>query len=107
MTTQNKPNAPVPLMPPHRFVEKVNEYAKIHHMVLFTEHATEQMQKRDITRRMVLRALAKGTLAGGPKWDATKGNWVGKIEGAAAGVRVSVVCAIRDGAMTITVITTY
>lgn len=91
----------------HTFEACVRDYARVHHMVGFTYHARSQMKDRDVTRRMVLRVLEKGSLAKGPTWNADYGTWEGKIQGIAAGSMVSVVCAIVDGQMTVTVVTVH
>lgn len=99
------PSKPIPFLTAHAFETRVKEYARLHHMVGFTSHAREQMTDRDVTRRMVLRVLEKGTLAKGPSWNDQYATWEGKIQGIAAGSMVSVVCAIVDGQMTVTVVT--
>ena len=89
------------------FVENVKNYVRFHHMVNITDHARERMVERDISRRMVIRVLEKGTLHSGPKWSAENANWEGKMNGSVAGTRLSVVCAIKEGAMTVTVVTAH
>ena len=103
----NNPSKPVPFMNKNTFEARVKDYASVHHMVSFSDHARDQMQDRDVTRRMVLRVLEKGSLADGPEWNADYATWEGKMQGIAAGSMVSVVCAIVDGKMTVTVITAY
>ncbi|EEE35522.1 hypothetical protein RKLH11_4200 [Rhodobacteraceae bacterium KLH11] len=90
-----------------QFLANVQDYARFHHMVMITDHALERMIERDITRRMVIKVLEKGTLAADPKWSADNANWEGKVTGTTAGIRLSVVCAIREGAMTVTVVTAH
>ena len=102
-----EPDKPVPFMNAHTFATCVQNYASVHHMVGFTDHAQDQMKGRDVTRRMVLRVLEKGSLAKGPTWNADYGTWEGKMQGVAAGSMVSVVCAITDGQMTVTVVTVH
>lgn len=102
-----EPDKPVPFMNAHTFEECVRDYARVYHMVGFTDHAQDQMKDRDVTRRMVLRVLEKGTLAKGPTWNADYATWEGKMQGVAAGSMVSVVCAIVDGQMTVTVVTVH
>ena len=89
------------------FEALVKGYASVHHMVIFTDHAEDQMKDRDVTRRMVLRVLEKGSLVERPEWNADYANWEGKMQGIAAGSMVSVVCAIVDGKMTVDVVTVY
>lgn len=101
------PNIPTPFMNEAQFVERVQDYARFHHMVMITDHALERMVQREITRRMVIKVLEKGTLSAGPKWNTDKSNWEGKLNGTVAGTRLSVVCAIREGAMTVTVVTAH
>lgn len=76
-------------------------------MVRFTDHAEDQMGERDITRRMVLNALPRCELESDPKWEADKANWVAKVVGTSAGVRIAVVCAVNDGDLIVTVVTTH
>ncbi|CUJ84213.1 hypothetical protein PH7735_00351 [Shimia thalassica] len=98
---------PIPFMGPDLFIKNVRNYANVHHMVVITDHAKSRMLERDLTRRMILRVLERGTLASGPSWNPDKGSWEGKVSGVAAGMRVSVVCAIHNGAMIVTVITAH
>jgi hypothetical protein len=102
-----EPKKPVPFMNSHTFEACVKDYASVHHMVGFTDHAQAQMKDRDITRRMVLRVLGKGSLAKGPTWNADYATWEDKMQGVAAGSMVSVVCAIADGQMMVTVVTVH
>lgn len=89
------------------FEERVKDYARFSHMVLITDHASARMIERDLTRRMIIRVLLNGSLEGSPKWNASRSSWEGKMKGAAAGSWLGVVCAIKDGLMTITVITAH
>lgn len=98
---------PVPFMNSYTFEACVKDYARVHHMVGFTDHAQDQMKDRDVTRRMVLRVLGKGSLAKGPTWNADYATWEGKMQGVAAGSMVSVVCAIADEQMMVTVVTVH
>lgn len=102
-----EPDKPVPFMNAHTFEAYVKDFASVHHMVGFTDHAQGQMRERDVTRRMVLRVLEKGSLAKGPTWNADYATWEGKMQGIAAGSMVSVACAIVDGQMTVTVVTVH
>ncbi len=79
------PNTPIPLMNAAQFVENVKDYARFHHMVNITDHARERMLERDISRRMVIKILKKGTLQSDPKWSAENANWEGKMNGTVAG----------------------
>lgn len=76
-------------------------------MVLFTDHAEERMVERDITRRMVLNALSCCELLDGPSWQPTNANWESKVVGTAAGVRIAIVCAVKDGDLIVTIVTTH
>lgn len=102
-----EPDKPAPFMNQRMFETCVKDYASVHHMVGFTDHVQNQMKDRDVTRRMVLRVLEKGSLAKGPTWNAAYATWEGKMQGVAAGSMVSVVCAIADGQMTVTVVTVH
>lgn len=102
-----EPDKPVPFMNAHTYEAHVKDYASVHHMVGFTDHAQHRMKERDVTRRMVLRVLEKGSLAKGPTWNTDYATWEGKMQGVAAGSMVSVVCAIADGQMTVTVVTVH
>lgn len=100
-------SAPVPLMTPKRFLEQIRDRAKFSEMVGFTDHVEDQMEEREITRRMVLRVLQRCDLLNGPSWDADHANWIGKVAGTSAGVSIAVVCAIRDSDLIVTVVTTH
>jgi hypothetical protein len=94
-------------MTPQAFESAVKNYAKMLHMVNPTVHCLERMRERDITPRMVQRAILNGSLRKNPCWDRDCADWVGEMQGVAAGVELVVVCAIKDGVMTVTVVTTY
>ena len=67
-------------------------------MVIVTDHASEQMEKRGVTRTMLLRVLRKGTVDGPKmKFDEAHASWVGPMVGVTAGAEVRVVCALRVG----------
>lgn len=85
----------------------MRDYASVHHMVRFTDHAKQQMENRDITRRMVLVVLEKRSLSNVPKWNTTHATWEGKVQGIAAGSMVSAACAIADDQMVVTVVTVH
>ena len=97
----------IPIMTAKDFETKVQNYAKFSHMVIITDHARQQGQKRGITNRLIINTLRKGQIDGQPKWDAKKQNWTGKINQISAGNDITVVCAIRDSALIVTVVTAY
>lgn len=97
----------VALMTQEQFERLVRDRARFSHMVLFTKHAMERMEERNITRRMVLRTLGKGSAVNAPKWDADYASWIGAMHRVTAGASVTVRCAIVDGAMTVTVVTAH
>lgn len=102
-----KATDPVPLTTPEAFIRAVRDRAAFHHMVLTTNHADEQMIERGVTRRMVLRVLARCDLVEGPHWDDTHASWSGKVSGTSAGVSLAVVCALRENDLFVTVVTTH
>ncbi|WP_336421575.1 DUF4258 domain-containing protein [Roseovarius sp. D22-M7] len=76
-------------------------------MVLFTDHAEDKMEERDITRRMVLKALSRCDSLEDPTWRVDLSNWEGKVVGTSAGARIAIVCAIRGDDLVVTVVTTH
>lgn len=89
------------------FQERVNDYARFSRMVQYTEHSREQMEARGFTNRMVLNVLRKGGAVGNPKYNEGKASYEGVMEHVVAGKRLSVVCALRNSALIIIVITAY
>jgi hypothetical protein len=66
-------------------------------MVIVTDHASDQMTARGVTRTMLLRVLRRGTVDGPKlKFDEAHASWVAPMVGVTAGVEVRVVCAIRE-----------
>lgn len=89
------------------FERRVKDYARFSHMVFIGDHVFIDNADRRINRRMILRALVKGTTPSAPKWNAEHGDWVGKREFLGTGISLTVVCAIRDGSLTVTVVTAH
>lgn len=85
----------------------VRDYSRFSHMVRIIDHFTEDRKDRRITRPMIMRTLRKGTATGNPKWDAEHQNWVGKMFYIGSGMKVTAVCAIKDGVLIVTVVTAY
>lgn len=76
------------------------------HMVIFRDHASEQMAARGITRMMVMRVLQRGSVDGRKlRWDEGHANWTAPVVGIAAGVEVVAVCALTKAGQTVVVIT--
>jgi hypothetical protein len=76
------------------------------HMVVVTDHASEQMAARKVSRTMVLRVLRRGMLDGrGVRWSGEHGTWTGSVIGVVAGVGVQVVCALPPEGETVVVVT--
>lgn len=95
-------------MSPADFIAQVKDRAAFSHMVGFTEHAVERMEERGITRRMVLRVLANGTIDSKRlKYSAQHASWSAPVVGIAAGMQITVVCSIASGDLYVTVITAY
>ncbi len=95
------------LLTPHEFEKRVRDYSRFDHMVRITNHVFDDQADRRITRRMILRALKKGTIKGNPEWDADHTNWIGKMQYLGSGMDITVVCAIQDGVLIVTVVTVY
>lgn len=95
-------------MSPQEFQQEVRRRAGpgFAHMVIFRDHALDQMVVRGITRVMVMRALQRGTVdARRMKWDEGHGNWTAPIVGIAAGMEIDARCAISSAEQTVVVIT--
>lgn len=95
------------LLSPAAYEAEVRDRARFSHMVHILDHATIDRENRRITRPMILRTLRKGQVVGKPKWDAPHGTWVGKMRRIGTGVDMTVVCALKEGVLTITVVTVY
>jgi hypothetical protein len=54
-----------------------------------------------------MRTLRKGQIVGQPSWDAKHASWIGKMKRIGTGVDMTVVCALQEGILTITVVTVY
>lgn len=104
---KGKTPAVIPLMTAQTFEAQVKDCARFSHMVHILDHVTADRANRRITRLMILRTLRKGQIVGSPKWDAPHGTWVGKMRRIGTGVDMTVVCALKEGVLTITVVTVY
>ena len=100
-------NDPIPLLSAQEFEARVKDYARFSHMVFIGDHVFIDNKDRRITRRMIIRALRKGTITGIPKWDASYSNWTGKMHYLGTGTNMTVVCAIQDGVLSVSVVTAY
>lgn len=89
------------------FESEVRSRSKFSHMVGFTDHARDRAKERDISLRQMLNALRKGQVCASPTYDAAHGTWAGTMEYHGTGRRVRVTCAIDDGDLTVTVVTTF
>lgn len=97
----------IPLMGASVFEARVRDYSRFDHMVVITDHAKEQGAARKITRRMVLRALRKGSIVEAPEWNDDHASWTGKMRYIGSGVEITAVCAIQEQVLVVTVVTTY
>ncbi len=104
---QGQARAVIPLFTEQTFEAQVKDCARFGHMVHILDHVTSDRASRRITRPMILRTLRKGQISGKPKWDAAHGTWVGKMRRIGTGVDMTVVCALKEGVLTITVVTVY
>jgi len=87
------------------FQRKMRDRSSFSHMMIISRHATQRVIERDITRRHVLRSLRTGTVDGSPKWDAGKGNHLGRMHDVVAGHSINVVRAITDRRLVVDVVT--
>ncbi len=71
----------------------LKETAKDTSKLIFTNHAEERMNEREITRVDVIRVLCKGSIVEGPSLSA-KGSWEMRVEGMSAGSSLTVAVAI-------------
>lgn len=107
MVMAGKKSKVVGLMNADRFQREVRDRARFSHAVLITDHVLVERADRNITRRMIIRALQKGTLKTAPAWSADHGNWTGAIQYIGTGIDLTVVCALKEGVLTVTVVTAY
>ena len=97
-------------MRPDEFEAEVRKRAApgFEHMVMFTDHAVDQMVARGITRTMAFRVLRRGSVNGTKlERDEAHANWIAPMIGITAGVEVSVICAIRDSDLYVVVVTAH
>ncbi len=73
---------------------KVRAIAEDSSRVHLTKHATERMEEREITTRLVMTTLRKGTVLDVPQWDSINGDWKVCMVHRAAGAEIEVVTAI-------------
>jgi hypothetical protein len=99
--------AVIPLLTAAAFEAQVKDCARFGHMVLILDHVKIDRVGRRFTRPMILRTLRKGQVVGNPTWDAEYCNWVGKMRRIGTGVDMTVVCALKNGVLTVTVVTVY
>lgn len=104
---KGKTRAVIPLLTAQAFEAQVKDYARFGHMVHILDHVTTDRTNRRITRPMILKTLRKGQIDGIPKWDAAHGTWLGKMRRIGTGMDMTVVCALKKGVLTITVVTAY
>jgi hypothetical protein len=97
----------VGLMNADAFMREVRDRARFSHAVLITDHVLLDRADRNITRMMIIRALRKGTLRKPPAWSAAHGNWTGSVQYIGTGIDLTVVCALKEGVLTVTVVTAY
>lgn len=107
MGMTGKKSKVVGLMNADTFQREVRDRAKFTHAVRITDHVLLDNAHRNITRMMIIRALRKGTLKKAPEWDAAHGNWTGAIQHIGTGIDLTVVCALKEGVLTVTVVTAY
>ncbi|MGL4767284.1 MAG: DUF4258 domain-containing protein [Formosimonas sp.] len=75
--------------------------------ISFTVHAQRRMIQREISRSMVLEALARGKTRREPEPNLQHGSIEVELNHYSAGVNYSVVVALVDGEVLVTVITVY
>ena len=74
--------------------------------VIFSNHARKRMKERGINRLMVLEALTRGTIRRPPEKN-VHGALEVELHRYGAGVNYSVVVAVVEGEIIVTVITVY
>lgn len=77
----------------HQAKDILSETAKDSARLIFTNHAIERMEQRNITRTDVTRVLCNGRIKEGPAMEPS-GSWKVTVEGISAGDLISVVAAI-------------
>lgn len=104
---ERKASKVVGLMNAANFEKEVRDRSQFTHMVFITDHVLLDNADRKITRPMILRALRKGTVASDPHWNSDHANWTGKMSYIGTGMELTVVCAIKDDVLIVTVVTAY
>lgn len=94
-------------MRPDQFEAEVRRRSRPSHMVVWSVHAKENMEKRGITTRQVINVLRKGSLAEGPTWSDRHGDWEGKMQYHGTGREITVVFAMAERVETVEVVTAY
>lgn len=74
--------------------------------VLFSKHAQKRMRERGINRMMVFEALTRGTIRRPPEAN-TRGAIEVELHRYSAGVNYSVIVALVEGEIIVTVVTVY
>lgn len=78
--------------------------------VVWSRHAQDRMEERDVTATQVLNVLRRGTVAESACWDVSNQNWKLGIQGISAGELLTVQVALdveRLMGNVVLVITTY
>lgn len=94
-------------MPHDQHLLKIIRAAAASEAFKFTVHAQKRMIERDISRSMVLEALARGKTRREPEPNMKHGSMEVELNHYSAGVNYAVVVAVVDGEVVVTVITVY
>ena len=94
-------------MPHDRHLIKIIKEAAASEAVRFTAHSLKRMRERGISRHMTIEALLRGKTRREPEPNMQHGSIEVELNHFMAGVNYSVVVAVIDAEVVVTVITVY